>query len=214
METTAINELTTADLEALLAKRKKDEKDKREAEKKAYEKEKDTTIESLWEEAEDLEQRASRLKNKCHVVMQQQQEKLNEYGGIRSNSKGGFSLPHSNGLIKVTRTRDTVPVWDERASKAVELIKDFLADTVKKRDADTYELLMEFVAKNENGDLEYEKVINLFKHQDRFTDPRWVNGLQLVKESYSLHFKSFGYEFKRKDANGKWQGLTLNFSSL
>lgn len=214
METTAINEMSTDQIEKLLAQRKKDEKSKREAEKKAYEKEKDTTIESLWEEAEELEQRASRLKNKCHIVMQAQQEKLNEYGGIRSNSKGGFSLPHSNGLMKVTRTRDTDPVWDERASKAVELIKDFLADTVKKRDADTYELLMEFVAKNEKGDLEYEKVMNLFKHQDRFTDPRWVNGLQLVKESYSLQFKSFGYEFKRKDANGKWKGLTLNFSSL
>ncbi|WP_443937069.1 DUF3164 family protein [Pedobacter sp. MW01-1-1] len=156
----------------------------------------------------------ARFKNKCHAVMADQAEQLKEYGGIRSNSKGGFSLPHSNGLISVTRRRDTDPTWDERATKAVELIKDFLGDAIKKRDLELYDILMGFLERNANGDLEYAKVMDLLKHEDKFNDTRWKMGLQLIKESYRQNFKAFAYEFKRIDEAGKWKTLTLNFSSL
>ncbi len=208
------NELSTKELEALLASRKQAEKKQREAERKDYEKGKDTTIEALFDEAEELALATARFKNKCHVVMQAQHEKLSQYGGIRSNSKGGFELTHSNGAKAVKRRRDTDPTWDERATKAVELIKDFLGDTVKKRDAELHDILMEFIERNDKGDLEFAKVMNLFKHQDKFSDTRWVNGLQLIKESYSQSFKAYGYEFKRKNNAGKWEALTVNFSSL
>ena len=63
--------------------------------------------------------------------MEKHREKLNEYGKIRSNSKGGFSLMHSDKTIRIKRRRDTQPTWDERSTKALELIHAFLYDTVK-----------------------------------------------------------------------------------
>lgn len=214
MENVNLNELSSKDLEQLLAKKKAKEKNDREAERKAYEKEKDQVVEDLFEEAMQLSLATARFKEKCHVVMASQHEKLNSYGGIRSNSKGGFELMHSEGRVSVRRRRDTDPKWDERATKAVELIKDFLADTVKKRDADLHDILMGFIERNNAGDLEYSRVMDLFKHQDKFSDARWINGLQLIKESYSQHFKAYGYEFRHKKTNGKVENLILNFSSL
>lgn len=209
-----VSELSTKELEAILANKKALEKRKRENERKAYEKEKDETIESLFYEAVEIALTTARFKEKCHVVMQTQHDKLSTYGGIRSNSKGGFELSHSDGNKSIRRRRDTDPKWDERATKAVELIKDFLGDTVKKRDADLHDILMDFIERNEAGDLEFAKVMNLFKHQEKFNDPRWVNGLQLIKESYSQSFKAYSYEFKQKGRTGKMETLQLNFSSL
>lgn len=146
--------------------------------------------------------------------MEEHAVKLAHYGKLRSNSKGGFSITTENGALRVTRRRDTEPVWDERAAKAVELIKDFLGDTIKKRDIDTYEVLMTFIERNEKGDLEFARVMDLFKHESRFEDERWQEGLRLIKQSYGNHLKGYGYEFKRKAADGKWDNILLNFSSL
>lgn len=209
-----INEPTIAELEALLAKRKKEAKDNQAKAKKQYEKERDATIEEMFAEANEHALGLMRFKQKMHTIMESQKNKLSEYGSIRSSSKGGFSITHTDGITQITRRRDTDPIWDERAQKAVELIKDFLGDTVKKRDVDLYDILIGFLERNIKGDLEFSKVMELLNHEDKFNDERWLEGLRLIKESYSQGFKAFGYEFKQKDAQGKWKTLSLNFSSL
>jgi len=148
------------------------------------------------------------------VVMEQQAEKLSAYGEMPGKSKGGFSVTHSDGEQRVTRIRKTQPFWDERSVKAQELIHDFLHDTVKKRDVKIFEILISYIQKNENGNLEYDRVMNLLNHEDKFTDPRWVEGLRLIKESYRVNLRGYGYEFKKKGTDGKWETLDLSFAGL
>ena len=209
-----ITELSTKELEELLANRKKHEQAERENKKKHYEKQRDQTINELLFQAGELASILAGFKQKVHNVMDEQAIGLGEYGKIRTTSKGGFSISTLDGMKRVIRRRDTDPVWDERANKAVQLIKDFLSDTVKKRDAKLHEILMGFLERNDKGDLEYAKVMDLLQYENSFEDHRWKEGLQLIKESYSLSFKAYGYEFKTKNETGKWETLTLNFSSL
>lgn len=202
-------------LMAELAKEEKAEKSKRLREKMKWEKNKDADLEELWSEAEEISLAIARYKSKLHIVMDKKREALNEYGGIRTNSQGGFSLTHTNNNLRITRRRDTDPTWDERANKAVELIKDFLlSEGIKKTSGRTHAILMGFIQRNNNGDLEYAKVMELLQYEDTFQDPRWVKGLQLIREGYSITFKKFGYEFKKKSETGKWVRLEMNFSSL
>ena len=207
-------EYTTAELEQMLAKRKKAEKDKEEKEKATYEKDRDEMVFKVLTTAKALFKELGEFKTYCHIEMDKQAVKLSEYGKLRSNSKGGFSVTDTEDTMRVTRRRDTEPVWDERSGKAVELIKDFLGDAIKKRDVKMYEILMSFLERNAQGELEYNRVMDLYKHEDKFDDPRWKEGLKLIKESFSNHLKGYGYEFKMKGADGKWQNLYLNFSSL
>lgn len=208
------SDMTTAELEQLLKKRKANEAKKREAEKVAYEAHRDKVVANILTTARALHRELEEFKRYCHIEMDKQAIKLSEYGKIRSNSKGGFSVTNSTDDFRVTRRRDTEPVWDERSNKAQELIKDFLADTIKKRDKKLYEILLGFIERNQNGDLEYSRVMDLLKHEDKYDDPRWKEGLKLIKESFSNHLKGFGYEFKIKGEDGKWQNILLNFSSL
>lgn len=209
------SKLSTAQLEALLKQRKATEQKQLAKEKEVYEKDRDEKVFNIINTAKILFKELSEFKAYCHIEMDKQAIKLSEYGKIRSNSKGGFSVTNTNDTMRVTRRRDTEPVWDERSVKAIELIKEFLGDTIKKRDLKLYEILLSFLERNANGDLEYSRVMDLYKHEDKYDDPRWKEGLRLIKESFSNHLKGFGYEFKMKDeATGKWSNILLNFSGL
>ncbi|WP_367867873.1 DUF3164 family protein [Pedobacter sp. WC2423] len=210
----ALEELSTAELKAILENREKAEKGALIKKEQAYIKNRDAQLEELSAEALELGLQLARFKSKVHAVMNKQAEALAAYGKVRGNSKGGFSITNAASNLRIVRRRDTEPTWDERASKAVDLIKDFLGDTIKKRDVKLYEILIKFLEKNHNGDLEYSAVFGLMEHEDKFDDPRWLEGLRLLKQSYTVTLKCFGYEFKQKNDAGKWITQVLNFSSL
>ncbi len=209
-----VSSLSSAELEAMLKKKKEKEAKKLAKEKAAYEKERDTLISEMVDHALELSEQLTYFKELCHVAMDKQCEKLKTYGKIRSNSKGGFQVVNTEGTKKLVRRRDTTPVWDERSEKAMQLIKAFLMESVKKRDKKQFTLLMSFLERNKNGDLEYSRVMNLIQNEELFDDERWVEGLRLMKESFSNHLKGFGYEFKIVNDEGKWVSIPMNFSAM
>lgn len=208
-----LQNLTTKQIEQLLKDRKKEERAKREADKKEYEDHRDQMIKRMMAQAKVIGDQLEKFKMECHEAMELQAFKLNNYGMMRSSSKGGFQVTDINDTMKIVRRRDTEPKWDERSLKAVELIKSFLTDTIKKRDIKQFEILMTFLQKNAKGDLEYGRVMDLLQHEDKYDDDRWREGLRLIRESFSTHFKSFGYEFKYRTATG-WETIKLNFSAI
>lgn len=211
----SVSEMTTTELEQHLLKRKKAEKRKRDKEREDYISNRDANILEGVVAAIELEEIIKSFKEEIAGLMVLQHEKLSSYGEIRSNSKGGFSITNTKGDMRIVRRRDTEPTWDERAEKGVSLLKDFLADVVKKRDVKTYELLMGFMLRNEKGDLEHSRVMELLKHDDYSTDQRWVEGIKLVKEGYSNVMKGYGYQFLHRPTEGaKWETINLSFASL
>ena len=210
-----VSEMTTKELEEFLKKKKSEEAAKRERERVKYEKERDAAIGQLMDAAREASLALARLKSMATSVMDGQHMKLEEYGALRKNSKGGFNVTNSAGTARVTRRIDSDPKWDERAEKGVELIKEFLADAVKKRDKKLFEILLSFLERNKKGDLEYAKVLTLMQHRDKYSDERWLEGLRLLEESYSLIRKGFAYYFEVKEKEGdKWQKVELNFHGV
>jgi len=207
-------ELSIEELEKMLADKKKQEFENREKEIEQYELIREKEIKELMDRAYVLHVALSEFKEECHTKLQAQHDRLTEYGKIRSNSKGGFSITSKDGSRRITRFRNTEPYWDERSTKAVDLIKEFLFDTVKKRDKKVFEILISFIEKNNDGDLQYARVMNLVQHENKYDDPRWKEGLALIKESYNNRLKGFGYEFKEVQDNGKLETFSLNFSSI
>lgn len=207
--------VSTEELEQALAAKKKAEKAARERERKEYEQNRDADIKAITEDAMDISARMAIFKKDVHEVMAVNAEKLAKYGKMRSSSKGGFTLANSAGTMRIRRRRDTQPTWDERAEKGIALVKEFLSDQIKKRDKDAYEMMMTYITRNKAGDLEYSRVMLLFRHEGRFTDERWVEGLRLIKEGYAVFFKSYQYDFETlNEVTGKWEKLDLNFSAL
>jgi len=190
------------------------EKKQLEREQKKYEKEKYAFVKKMFAKGAALHQALKEFKEELAEGMDQHAVRLANYGKIRKNSKGGFQIEDESNTERIKRIRDTEPTWDERATKAESLIKEFLMDTVKKRDKKTFEMLMVFLERNKNGDLELSRVMDLLQFEDNYDDVRWKEGLRLLKQSYRNVLKGFGYLLQEKGTDGKWKSLVLNFSSI
>lgn len=215
MSTTNIANLSTEELRAALEKREKDEKQARVKERQEYEDKRDSFVKLIIAKAIEINGNLQTFKDELHKAFDEHQERLNAYGEIRSNSKGGFSITTKDGKFRARRIRSTTPAWDERSAKALELLSEFLADTVKKRDKKLYEILITFIQRNEKGELEYSKVMHLLQHKDKYNDPRWLEGLALIQESYNIQLRGYGYEFFIKnEKTGAWEKVEINFTAL
>ncbi len=209
-----LNAMTTKELSNYVASQKKKEAAKYEKEKMKYVSERDAAIESIKAGVMNIQDQLVEYKKDVHRIMEDQAQKLAKYGKIASSSKGGFSITNSEDNFRITRRRDTEPKWDERSAKAVDLLKEFLYDTVKKKAAKEFGILISFLERNKQGDLEYSKVMVLLNHEDKYQDERWQEGLRLLKESYHVALKGFGFVFQTRDEQGNWEAISLNFSRL
>lgn len=210
----SIDQMTPEEIENYLNKIMADKRNAAAKAKEAFEKEQYYVANTLFDMAKKASEFMIDVKLTCQTEMEKQAIALEKYGRFPVKSKGGFSIDNEDKTIRITRTRDTQPHWDSRSEKGTALIKEFLVDALKKKDKDGYEMLMELLAKNADGQLEYSRVMIIIQNEGRFSDPRWHEGIRLLKESYSIHMKGYGYRFKYKGPDGKWQTMDMNFSSL
>lgn len=217
METTVktVDQMTTKELEVYLAERKKEQIAEMNRKRGDYEKYVESNTSRLVRKAIKLNTILTTFFANSTTILEEMRDKLNEYGAIRSNSKGGFTLKTDDGKYKVVYRYSTTCDWDERAEKAEELLKDFLFDVLKKRDKEMFEVILGLIEKNKEGKLELSRIQTLYAKESLFSDPRWVEAIRLFKESFRPVDSKMRLEFyKRSDVSKKWEPIVLNISSL
>ena len=214
-ETKAVEQLSTEELEALLEQRRKEAKERERKERDEYEHFIDKTTSRIVREAVGLHKHIANFHSKTTRDLEAMRDRLNEYGAIKSNSKGGFTRKSKDGQHKVVYRFTQGGDWDERGEKAESLLKDFLQDFVKKRDLKMYRVVSALLERTKEGKLEYSRVQSLYSLETEFDDPRWKEALRLFKEGYVPSKSKMRIEvYKRSDESGKWEPLSLNLSSF
>lgn len=211
---TKTKDLSVEELEALLAEKKKAQKELEIKERETYVRERDKTISSLSKEASELNAKLQAFAQKANEAMMLQRDKLNEYGAIRKNSKGGFQIFTEDRTLKIKYAYNAIGDYDERANKAEELLKEFIEHMVKKSDKKAYNIIQGLLERNKAGQLEYSRIQALYKYESDFDDPRWKEALKLFKESFVVKDSKMQPLFYKLNENGKYEHISLNFSSM
>lgn len=215
METKTIDQMTTEELQAYLEERKREEVQKAQQAREEYEKFVDKTTSRIVRNAQRISKLLTEFKDRTTAELEQMREKLNEYGAIRANSKGGFLLRTKEGDGKVLYKYASICDWDERAAKAEGLLTDFLKDVVKKRDKELFELIIGLLEKNKEGKLEFSRMQALYAKETLFADPRWVEAIRLFKESFRVIDSKMRLEiYTRNEETKEWVIVPLNLSSI
>jgi len=210
-----INDLSTEELERLLAKRKQEQKEQARLARETYEAHRDTLVVDMIIKANKLHHEMVAFKNEAVAKLEEFRKVAQEYGEIRSNSKGGFSLRSSDQQLMVSYDRNTKSEYDERADLAEQLLREFLADKVKKRDKKAYQTIMALITRNsKTGQFNPVSINSLLSVEDNYDDERWVKAMKLFKESYNNIFISMSVSFYKKDGQDKDQLIPLTFASL
>ena len=202
--------LSVEELEALLAKRKKEQREQEEAERKAYEELKTDTVISLVSIAKDLNDRLKEFKVHSFETLNAIQEMVQQYARRSEVQKGNFTLEVDN--LKIKFQRQDKGFFDERADQAEKHIIDFVNNHFS-GDADTRDLIMSLLERKE-GHLDIDLVQKLYKYEHRFDNENWRLGIKLLKESYQTSHSKDYIRFYERDHNGAWQPISLQFSAV
>lgn len=212
MQTIDLTSCSSEELEKALKQKRAAEQEQRKKAKKEYEKKRDQSIESAINRAIKVGAAVKFFKDEMHKIFTEQHDDLQKYVGLSAHSKGGFSLVHSNGLFKMTRTLKSQPKWDERADEAVNLMNEFINDKLKR--TKHYGIIKALIEKNKAGELSFPMVMKLIELKDEYDDERWQKAMELLIESYGRSYSGYGYDFYVKDAEGKWDKIDINFTSI
>lgn len=210
-----VDKLSTEELERLLATRKESERKEAQRRRTEYEQTRDLMVRELCKEAMELNKKLQQFKAHVFEVLTEFYKQMQEYSGTERDSKGNFQVKSNDERFKVLYARQTVKGYDERAGQAEVLLKDFMQTFVKKRDKQTYSLLMALLERNSvTGDYDPNLINKLVKRRGEFDDERWLKAIDLFVESWS-EVKTVDYArfFVKNDQNA-WVNIPLSFSAI
>jgi len=210
-----LKQLSDEELESLIADRRKARKEQDRLARESYESLRDEMVKDLSHKAMKLHEQMVALKKEALTRLEEFRNTAREYGDIRSNSKGGFSLRTTDQSLMMTYDRNTKSEYDERATLAESLLKEFLEDKVKTRDKKAYRTIVSLLTRNrKTGQYNPVSINSLLSIEDNYDDERWIRAMKLFKESYNNIFISMSVSFYRKDDQDKDQLIPLTFASL
>lgn len=209
-----LENLTEEQLQAELERRQTAKKEAEKKAKESYEKERDKLVTDLVLDAHNLYQLMVNFKTHAINELNAFHEKAKKYGDVRSHSKGGFGLRSENGAMKVKLVRNTKAEYDERADMAEDLIREFLADMVKKRDQKVFNLITALLERGKHNEFNPANITTLLKHESDFTDERWQKAMKLFKEAHNVVLISMNVEFYQKNNMDKDEPIILTLASI
>lgn len=207
-----IEEMSVAEVEAILEKKRNAAAANENAERNAYLNLRESTINELFTGALHLHTEIVAFKDKATVGLTTIYELLKVHSKRRENYKGNFSIVSEDQTKKIDFRFQEFGSFDERASEAVKHIYDFIREKFQ-GDQDA-KLLIENLLKVKKGQLDVRRVQELYAMENNFNHSSWKLGLKLLKESFQVKDSKTYINFYQKDAQGQWELLPLNFSNI
>ena len=211
-----IEEMTTEELEAALAKRREAEKQAKLAKRDAYECIRAELVQHMKTKVMATCEQVAGLHKYCTEEMTAFRSVLEEYGQLRRKDQLSFTVQDGDFRIEVASNK--VKRFDERAEVAASRLVEFLQGWISTRDDGTdnpmYQLAMTLLNRNKYGDLDYKSISKLYELEDKFADDEYSAIMQLFKESHLVEGTATNFYFYRKDDQGVWRKLEPSFNRL
>ena len=183
----------------------------KEQKRKDYEELKVNILVGLILKAENISSELKTFKTESFESMQTLYACLQEYSSRHGeDSKGNFTI--SNEKYKISYIKQGKGTFDERAFQAEKHIIDFL-NARYSGDKDTKDLIISLLERKK-GDLDINLIQKLYQMEERFQDENWKMGIELLKESYKYAHSKDYIKFEKKNENGEWNSISLQFSKI
>lgn len=213
-KTINLEDLTAEQLEYLLAEKREAKRVEKLAKKDAYERDRHELVLALIYEAVDLHHELATFKKMAMEKLQAWLERMKDYGDGKEDQQN-FQLLSADGTLKVVFTTNVSKGFDERSVLGEEKLKDYLISKVKKRDKDSYKLIMSLLERNSvTGELDISNINRLYKMEEEINDTVFSESMTLFRESYVEQTSKNYARFFKKGENNQWQAIVLDFASV
>jgi hypothetical protein len=178
------------------------------------EKVKEATSSSLIKDALGIQSMLFSFKTKIEKAMDDVVNSLIEEKKLPKNSKGNHTFYNFDKSIKIeVDAKDNLRFDEALIAAARQQLDAFISDNVQGTD-DIIRQLINSAFQNTKGGLDSKKVMSLFKYKTKIKDNRFIKALELIEQSISRPSSKKYFRVWAKDADGQYQNIDLNFSSL
>ena len=120
----------------------------------------------------------------------------------------------SDGKITVALGYRTTDGWDDTVDMGIAKVKEYLRSLASTEEgAKAVDIIMKLLAKDKKGNLKASAMIQLEQEASKIGNPLFIEGVQIIRDSYrpvdSCQFISVSY----KDENGVKHTLPLSLAS-
>jgi hypothetical protein len=202
------------ELEQMLEEKRKEKAAAREKLKAKYEYEKEFTIDTLINQALEINQSLLEFKNEAHIRLLEFSELMHMYGKLRNEGKGNFSIINEAGTKKVVFKIQNRKSFNELAGLAETHLRNFIQSFVKVRNHEAYTFISSILERNAKGEYDIALINRLYKMENDYHHPDWKEAIRLFKEAYQEIDSRSYITFYHRVESGEWRLINLNFASI
>lgn len=163
---------------------------------------------SLHKKLADFKQELAQLHQEAYECY------LQENNIDAKDRKGNFSWFNFDRSIKVEGTISERIEFDEMAVKASkELLYEFLSDNVQSEDEMIKEMVMS-AFETTNGRLDTKRVFSLIRYKSKIKNKKFHHAVGLLENGIRRPDSKIYFRTSLKNADGKYEAIDLNFSSI
>lgn len=208
------DQLTAAELKAVLAHKEKDEKANEEKTRKQYQNEKNKFVDDVIGIFTHYNTLLQDFKKRSIGDAQLLNAKVYEINGKEPKDNKSFQLKNEDDTAKIVVENQERFEFTEEAPVHIEAIKEIFKNKFAERNKGMYKFLDAILMKNGKGDYD-PKLLTKARNQakelgdaDLITEFEKLTDCQRVTET-ATYIRAY-----KKDENGKYQDVSLNFSAL
>ena len=214
MDVSKMTSAERAELMAQLEAEERAEKQKRENDIAAYKNSVDEFCRGKFARLQALSNEMRRLKEEifsdAETLITLKEELFKTKCDRRSDT-----FTTSDGRITISLGNRTNDGWDNTVEVGIAKVKEYLQSLAKDEDgAKMFEVVMKLLAKDRKGNLRAGAMIQLEQHARRFGDPLFIEGVEIIRQSYrpvdSCQFVSASW----KDDHGIRHTLPLSLAAM
>lgn len=214
MDISKMTSAERAELKAQLEAEERAEKQKRENDVAAYKNSVDEFCRGKFARLQALSDEMRRLKEEifsdAETLITLKEELFRTKCDRRSDT-----FTTSDGRITISLGNRTNDGWDNTVEVGIAKVKEYLQSLAKDEDgAKMFEVVMKLLAKDRKGNLRAGAMIQLEQHARRFGDPLFIEGVEIIRQSYrpvdSCQFVSASW----KDDHGIRHTLPLSLAAM
>jgi hypothetical protein len=177
----------------------------------------DKMRDALVKDVVDRYERTSReLKELKHLVTREVEAFLQisaeRYRQDLGGKKGNVTLYSYDGKYKLVRSYADCMVFDEGLAAAKELIDRCLTDWIRDSNANIRLLVEQAFRPNSAGKISTSAVLGL--RRLGINDERWITAMHAISESLQVMSSKAYIRAYRKDDDGNWQPISVDFATL
>lgn len=174
-------------------------------------KQKERLTEKLLKKATDLNKKLTTFKADALSELDDFYAKLLQSNNVKSDGKGNYSITSFSKNIKIEVSVSERIEFDEQIEIAQIKINEYISSKTEGIDNDLLQLINQ-AFQTTKGKMDTKRILGLFSL--KITAAKWIEAMELIKASMSRNTSKRYLRIWKKDAEGQYHSVDLNFSFI